>query len=57
MNNEVEFLLLLKAKAADYTDLEAAIRSVHAYEVPEIVSLNVEDGSSKYLDWINAVTR
>jgi periplasmic divalent cation tolerance protein len=57
VNNDREFLLLLKAKAVDYTDLEAAIRSVHAYEVPEVVSLNVENGSSKYLDWINAVTR
>ena len=57
VNNDHEFLLLLKAKAADYTALEAAIRSVHAYEIPEVVSLKVEDGSSEYLDWIKAVTR
>ena len=57
VNNDREFLLLLKAKAADYADLEAAIRSVHAYDVPEVVSLNVDGGSSKYLDWIDAVTR
>ena len=57
VNNDSEFLLILKAKAADYADLEAAIRAVHAYEIPEVVSLNVESGSSKYLDWISAVTR
>jgi len=57
VNNDREFLLLLKAKAADYADLEAAIRSVHAYDVPEVVSLKVDDGSSTYLDWIEAVTR
>ena len=52
-----EFLLLLKAKSSDYRDLEAAIRSVHPYEIPEIVSLGVENGSSDYLDWIKATTR
>jgi len=52
-----EFLLLLKAKAADYPDLEAAILAVHGYETPEVVSLAVEDGSRAYLDWIEAVTR
>ena len=57
VNNDCEFLLLLKAKAADYADLEAAIRTVHAYEVPEVVGLDVENGSSEYLDWIKAVTR
>jgi periplasmic divalent cation tolerance protein len=57
VNDDREFLLLLKAKAADYADLEAAIRSVHAYEAPEVVSLKVDEGSSKYLDWIDAVTR
>ena len=57
VNNDYEYLLLLKAKAADYADLEAAIRSVHAYEVPEVVSIKVENGFSKYMDWIKAVTR
>jgi len=57
VNNDREFLLLLKAKAADYTALEAAICAAHAYEVPEVVSLKVENGSSRYLDWVKAVTR
>jgi periplasmic divalent cation tolerance protein len=57
VNNDREFLVLLKAKAADYPDLEAAILAVHAYETPEVVSLAVEDGSRAYLDWIEAVTR
>ena len=52
-----EFLLLLKIKAGDYEALESAISEVHNYEVPEIVSLDIENGSSKYLDWIAAVTR
>ena len=52
-----EFLLLLKAKASDYADLESAIRAVHAYEIPEIIGLDIENGSSDYLAWISAVTR
>jgi periplasmic divalent cation tolerance protein len=57
INNDSEFLLLLKSKAADFSDLQSAIEAVHAYEVPEIISLDVEKGSSKYLEWIKSVTR
>jgi periplasmic divalent cation tolerance protein len=57
VNHESEFLLLLKAKASDYADLESAIRAVHAYEIPEIIGLDIENGSSDYLAWISAVTR
>jgi len=33
------------------------IRGVHAYKVAEVISLDIENGSSGYLDWIKAVTR
>jgi periplasmic divalent cation tolerance protein len=57
IKNGKELLLILKAKASDYGELEAAIKSVHAYDIPEVVSLAVENGSKSYLDWIAAVTR
>ena len=28
------------------------ISEMHPYEVPEIISLNIENGSEAYLDWI-----
>ncbi len=47
-----EFLLIIKTKATLYSKLEAKIKELHPYEVPEIVSLNLEEGSKDYLDWI-----
>jgi uncharacterized protein involved in tolerance to divalent cations len=29
-----------------------AIRQLHSYELPECISLAIEDGSAPYLDWI-----
>jgi periplasmic divalent cation tolerance protein len=57
IKHDKELLLFLKAKAADYAELEAAIRSAHHYETPEVISLAVENGARGYLDWIAAVTR
>lgn len=37
--------------------LEEAVRSLHPYDVPEIIALPVGQGSSAYLDWIGAETR
>ena len=39
-------------KTTRYEDLEAAIRELHPYEVPEIVSLTVGAGSADYLKWV-----
>jgi periplasmic divalent cation tolerance protein len=47
-----ELLLIIKARAADYAGLEAAIRELHPYELPEIVAVSVETGLPAYLQWI-----
>ncbi|MFI4914762.1 MAG: divalent-cation tolerance protein CutA [Steroidobacterales bacterium] len=51
-----EVPLLIKTRAAIYDDVEAAIKSVHPYELPEIVAVPVEAGLPGYLEWINAET-
>lgn len=52
-----EIMLLCKIKRLDYEDVEAAIRAVHTYETPEIVSIAIDRGAEAYLGWIAAVTR
>jgi periplasmic divalent cation tolerance protein len=52
-----EILLLVKGKSADWPAIEAAIKSIHEYEVPEIVRVDMADASRAYLDWIEASTR
>jgi periplasmic divalent cation tolerance protein len=47
-----EWLCLIKSREDLYGALEAAIRSLHPYETPEILSLPVLTGSSDYLAWL-----
>lgn len=49
-----EYLCLAKSRAALYPALEAAIKAVHPYEVPEIIATPVIAGSKEYLAWLGA---
>jgi periplasmic divalent cation tolerance protein len=51
-----EWLLICKIRAADYGDVEAAILALHRYETPEILAVPILDGFQPYLDWIAAST-
>jgi periplasmic divalent cation tolerance protein len=39
-------------KTTRYADLEAAIRELHPYEVPEILALPVAAGLPEYVKWL-----
>jgi periplasmic divalent cation tolerance protein len=56
VNNDTEYLLLIKTRAALYESAAELIKQNHSYEVPEIISLPVTAGSAPYLGWIDAVT-
>lgn len=47
-----EFLLLIKTTQAAYGDVQAAIREIHPYELPEIVAVPIVAGLDAYLSWI-----
>src|SRR5512140_2221983 len=49
-----EVPLMIKTRAAIYDDVEAAIKSMHPYELPEIVAVPVKHGLPDFLEWINA---
>jgi periplasmic divalent cation tolerance protein len=51
-----EIPLLIKTRADIYAEVEAAIKSLHPYELPEIVAVPVVQGSPEYLAWINDAT-
>jgi periplasmic divalent cation tolerance protein len=52
-----EWLCLIKTRADVFTELEKTIRSLHPYDVPEIVALPVTAGSADYLAWLNGEVR
>jgi periplasmic divalent cation tolerance protein len=47
-----EHLLLIKSTAEAYPRLEAAIREIHPYELPEIIATPISHGLPDYLNWI-----
>ena len=47
-----EHLVLLKARGADVAALEARVRALHSYDVPEVLALPVTTGSAPYLAWL-----
>ncbi len=51
-----EFILLIKTKASALEPLEARLKELHPYEVPEFISLPVVSGSPAYLGWLDAET-
>lgn len=49
-----EVLLLLKTRDDLVARLEARVRSLHSYEVPEVIAVRITGGSDAYLRWIDA---
>ena len=49
---DTEYLLLVKTLAGEYEAVAAAIRELHSYELPEILSFAVGQGDERFLAWI-----
>lgn len=54
VENEQEFLLLIKTTAERAAELRASLKSTHPYELPECIELTVSEGSEEYLAWLAA---
>ncbi len=53
LHKEQEWQLLIKTDLTQFSTLEAKIRELHSYEVPEIIALPILAGSQPYLQWIS----
>lgn len=47
-----EYLLIIKTTKARSPDVQAAIRELHSYDLPECIVISMEDGTREYLKWI-----
>ena len=47
-----ETMVFFKTTAAQFEAFQAALRSLHPYDVPEVVALRVADGLPEYLRWV-----
>ncbi len=46
-----EWLLIIKTTQKNFIVVRDAIKELHTYELPECVSVTIEDGSEEYLKW------
>ena len=53
INNDEEYLLVIKSKTDAFEKLSTFVKNNHPYDVPEIISLPIQNGLKDYLDWIN----
>jgi len=49
----VETMVFFKTTPERFEELERKLRSLHPYDVPEIIALPVTDGAPDYLRWVN----
>ncbi|MDO9034292.1 MAG: divalent-cation tolerance protein CutA [Methanoregula sp.] len=54
--SESEHLLIAKTKKSMAEATIAAIKSLHSYEVPEIIAVPIVAGYAPYLSWVHAGT-
>ncbi len=57
VQHDEEHPVLAKTTRERYGALEAAIRSLHPYELPEIIAVPIVQGLHGYLQWVDAETR
>jgi len=54
MERAQEFILLIKSRTELFAELEKLVQASHSYELPELVAVPIDEGSSAYLNWIDA---
>lgn len=53
IEEDAEWLLLIKTRREFLDRLRALLEESHSYDVPELIALPIEEGSSAYLDWLD----
>ena len=52
LQEDAEYLLIIKSRRDLYERLEAELNQIHSYEVPEIIALPVVEASADYQAWM-----
>jgi periplasmic divalent cation tolerance protein len=51
-----EWLLVIKTRSAAFERVRGAIKELHSYELPECVMLEIAEGDTAYLKWLEENT-
>ncbi len=52
IEKDAELLLIIKTHSTVFATLTDRIKTLHPYELPEIIAVPITDGLPEYLDWI-----
>ena len=52
VHEDTEWLMLIKSTAERLDEIKNVIGTIHSYESPELISINIEDGLPDYLQWL-----
>src|SRR5512145_1258928 len=52
VNQDQEVLLMMKTSRDKFAALEKEVLRLHSYAVPEIIAVQIVEGSKNYLNWI-----
>ncbi len=56
VQEDEEFLMVIKTRRTYVDDIRDLLEKEHPYDLPELVSMEVEDGSAGYLRWMREET-
>jgi periplasmic divalent cation tolerance protein len=51
-----ESLMVVKTRAELFPDVVSTVKSIHSYDVPEIIALPIVEGNPDYLSWLKEET-
>ena len=52
ISSESEQILIIKTQKKYFSKIREKILSIHTYNLPEIISVPITDGSEQYLKWV-----
>ena len=52
IHNHNEYTLTIKTIETHFSKIEELIKREHTYDTPQIIMLDIKDGSADYLRWI-----
>ena len=56
VNEDSEIFIMIKSRYELIENIRKEIISQHPYDVPEIISVEINNGSEKYLEWVKEST-
>ena len=56
IEDEKEALMIAKTRMELFNALEKRVKELHSYTVPEIIAVQIVEGSKDYLKWLGEVT-